>query len=499
MFQPTRAKRPRRTFDQVNPPGLAGAKPYYVDNRVEDPSDEEEVDEGDEFVAKDLNMIEHNCDPHRLYNNPKDLACFFEEVFAPFVWWSMIANLTSWIGSAGQGILDSLWFRANGVRCLFIESLTLAFSRLPFPRIYNYITQFLSWSGITSSELEQIDLPTHHWLETPLDEYRPKEPARYSPLNIYWGTTPQLNTQGFVLIRRSSSDGIHRGSWNWFANYFLNLPKKCWEVVFDKIPHLSNHWHSKNQPDPYFVRGATRIDLDDSSNVTISYDDLHLHTEDVNAFPSLQDKQLIYPNMVSQLYPHLIPTEMLAVDYQQFPSSDTIFIPTHTLNRVHSIPPSTPGTFHRIQFHSAPLFAPHLTQITTLIDDHTVRLSEGIDELHTRLEAVDTSIIDQLGNHAILEAKHSALEEQVTLYKEYSNQHAAIQVRTAFRVTRLEERLKEQRDLDLHQCKLRHDELNTELTTLKQSNLMLVQRLAMLEARLPTLPVDTVASPSLPP
>jgi hypothetical protein len=249
MSEPIEAKRTyKRSHSDLNPSGLIALEPYYVDNHVYVPSDEDE--EEHEEATVDLNLIEYNCDPQRLYNNPQDLAAFFEESLAPFLWWSMIANLTSWITSAGKGILDSSWFRNNGVRCLFLEALKLAFTKLPFPRIYNRIQQLLSWTGLTALALERVILPTHHWLDTPFDELRPNEPARFTPLPIYWGTVPELNTQGFILIRRNTSTGNSRGSWNWLAKYFEDLPRKCWEVCFDKITDLRGHWRFQHLPDP---------------------------------------------------------------------------------------------------------------------------------------------------------------------------------------------------------------------------------------------------------
>ena len=88
---------------------------------------------------------------------------------------------------------------------------------------------------------------------------------------------------------------------------------------------------------------------------------------------------------------------------------------------------------------------------------------------------------------------------------------------TITRVDGFDNSLREHHDHVIHQCGLRlqdHDELNNDLTTLKRNNLLLVQRLASMEARHQalldrlerhpdltlnlTLPVDASASSSLP-
>ena len=94
--------------------------------------------------------------------------------------------------------------------------------------------------------------------------------------------------------------------------------------------------------------------------------------------------------------------------------------------------------------------------------------------------------LNQLGDHAILEAKHTALDQRVSLYKKYSNDHSALQAQIADRVVKFDSDLKEHHDHVMHQCGLRlqdHVELSTELDTLKHSNLLLVQRLASMEER----------------
>ena len=185
-------------------------------------------------VPINLNELDHRCRARHYYNNPIDEHIFLTDSFLPFVGMLMVNNLLYWLPQLDAGYETTYWFTLWGFQRIFLEALEQAFTRLPYPRIYN-CANIKEWLADLHSQSKNIALTSYPWAEKA--QLSPFAPNTYKPITEHYCIHHRRNIEGFIIGAQdgSSSQNV-LGGWRWKQHFFSHLPQSCLNFIQDRLP-----------------------------------------------------------------------------------------------------------------------------------------------------------------------------------------------------------------------------------------------------------------------
>ena len=184
-----------------------------------------------------LQNLSNRCSAQHYYNNTSDEQTFLTESFLPFLGMIMTSNIIFWLRQSDPTFVRSTWFRLFGFKRVFLEALEQTLSRLPFPRVYNYLDA-KQWVDQLHEQSPNCKLLVYPWKERPT--FTPFAYSAYKPITEHYGIGPNRGSlQGFIIGLQNVAEPENISAWMWKYNFFLDLPTKCLHFLQQRLPGLN--------------------------------------------------------------------------------------------------------------------------------------------------------------------------------------------------------------------------------------------------------------------
>ena len=189
-----------------------------------------------------LQTLNTRCSAQHFYNNVSDEQTFLTESFLPFMGLVMTSNIIFWLRQSDPTFVRSTWFRLFGFKRIFLEALEQTMSRLPFPRVYNFLNA-RQWVQQLHEQSPNCKLLVYPWKERPT--FTPFSYSAYKPITEHYGINMNNGSlQGFVIglqggVEPNLVEPEIRRRWLWKYEFFCDLPTMCLHFVQNRLPGLN--------------------------------------------------------------------------------------------------------------------------------------------------------------------------------------------------------------------------------------------------------------------
>ena len=189
-----------------------------------------------------LQSLNERCSAQHYYNNTSDEQTFLTESFLPFMGLIMTSNIIFWLRQSEPSFVRSTWFRLFGYKRIFLEALEQTMSRLPFPRVYNFLNA-RQWVQQLHEQSPNCKLLVYPWKERPT--FTPFSYSAYKPITEHYGINMNSGSlQGFVIglqggVEPNLVEPEIRRAWLWKYEFFCDLPLMCLNFVQNRLPGLN--------------------------------------------------------------------------------------------------------------------------------------------------------------------------------------------------------------------------------------------------------------------